>query len=106
MKGAGVSRMVRWLLPILLIPVLCAIWVLRPDSHRRKGNRVVDEVKTFQRTHGRLPDSLTEIGESGDESGPVYYQNQGDQSFIVWYGLRLGESEVYDSKTGRWDEHD
>ncbi|UWZ84923.1 hypothetical protein [Occallatibacter riparius] len=64
------------------------------------------EVETFQRVHGRLPDSLSEIGERDGESGPVYYQKQKDGSFVVWYGLRLGESEVYDSKTGRWDERD
>jgi hypothetical protein len=86
--------------------MLCVVWLSWPDSRRKTGNRVVKEIQAFQRAHGRLPNSLSEIGEPEDESGPVYYQKQDDGSFIVWFGLRLGESEVYESKTGGWEEHD
>jgi hypothetical protein len=100
------SRPMRWFLPVVMVLAACATWFLRPDPRRKIGNRVVQEVVAFQRVHGHLPSSLSEIGEQESESGPVYYLRQNDGSFVVWYGLRLGESEVYDSKTGHWDERD
>ena len=106
MNHDGLSRRIPWLLPALFVLLACAVWFFRPDPRKTIGNRVVREVAAFQRLHGHLPDSLFEIGEQESESGPVFYQKQKDGSFVVWYGLRVGESEVYDSKTGRWDEHD
>ena len=67
--------------------------------------RVVNKVEGYQKKNSRLPDSLRDIGLKENESGPVYYKKNDDRSYMVWYGLSLGESEVYDSRSRTWSHH-
>lgn len=46
--------------------------------------------------------SLEDIGEKTSEEGPIYYEKRGDQ-YLIWFGTTLGESRIYDSKTGKWN---
>jgi hypothetical protein len=72
-------------------------------SDRKLGDTVISKVEEFRRTKGRLPDSLSEAGIEGDESCPCYCKT-GDNSYIVWNGTTLGESDTYDSQTKKWSE--
>lgn len=56
----------------------------------------------YQKTNGRLPDSLNEIGIDETMEDPIRYQKQTDTTFIIFYGGGLGESIVYDPKTKKW----
>ena len=97
----------RWLIaaPIVLTASVL-VWWWMPDSRMFTAKRDIARIETFRKAHGRLPNSFAEIGIQEDESGPVYYQKQDDQNYIVYFGLRLGESEVYDSLSRTWSEHD
>ena len=57
-------------------------------------------VEQFRHRYGRLPDSLekTDIADPEDQ---VFYQQEGD-GYVIWFGLELGESYLYESKTGQW----
>ena len=89
---------------IIVLIIVMGFWGCR-DSRMDEAVRVVNMVEGYQRTHSRLPDSLGDIGLKEDESGPIYYQKNDDRSYTVWYGLSLGESEVYDSRTRTWSHH-
>ena len=63
-------------------------------SEVRQANKVVAAVNSFQSRHGRLPDTLADMGMEDCESGLVYYEQMSDSTFIVWFGTVLGESAV------------
>jgi hypothetical protein len=72
-------------------------------SKRDSGNTVVSKVEEYRRAKGRLPNSLSEVGIEEDEGCPCYCKT-GDDSYIVWYGTSLGESDTYSSETKKWSE--
>jgi hypothetical protein len=99
----GARRFV-WLLILLglgaiYICVWRPVWLLCWPEFRA-GNRIISRIDTYRNTHGRLPESLDEIGIS--DSNGVYYQKSGSNDYVVWFGTTLGESETYDSHTKKW----
>jgi hypothetical protein len=100
----AVVRRFAWLLILLGLGAIY-IYVWRPVRllcwHEfRAGNKIISRIDTYRNTHGRLPESLNEIGIS--DSDGVYYQKSGSNDFVVWFGTSLGESETYDSHTKKW----
>ena len=73
------------------------------DSRRAKADVVIGKIEAFQKANGRLPESLSEVGITKKEEGPVYYQKKNSSSYEIWYGTSLGESETYDSTKGSWN---
>ena len=63
-------------------------WLLRWNEYRT-GNMIISRVETYRTTHGRLPETLDEIG-VGDPDIRVYYKKIGDSDYIVWFGTSLG----------------
>jgi hypothetical protein len=90
---------------LFAVAMLIVIWWWLSDPRMHQAKVVIDRLEAFQKDHGHLPDSLKEIGIASDESGPVYYQRHNDGSYIVWYGLSLGHSEVYDSRIRKWSQN-
>ncbi len=72
-------------------------------SERKASDRIVAKVESFKKSHGRIPTALSEIGVDEIESCPCYCKTS-DNSYIVWYGTTLGESDSYDSRTNKWSE--
>ena len=70
---------------------------------RRAGNEIVVKVEQFKKATGHLPNALSDIGIQGSESCPCYCKT-GNDSYVVWYGTTLGESDTYDSRTKQWSE--
>jgi len=73
----------------------------RPNVER--GDSVVAKVEQFRKSNGHLPNALSDIGTKEEENCPCYCKT-GDDSYIVWYGTSLGESDAYDSRTKKWSE--
>jgi hypothetical protein len=93
------------LFAVCVAAVVLFLW--RPNSLFRRreianGRALVLQVEAFRRNYGRLPNDLTELGVK-DQDLKVFYQKQSDRDYIVWFGTSLGESEVYDSATRKWD---
>ena len=98
----------RWLVIALITAVsigLVLLWIFWPDPRISEAKRDIVKIEAYRKVHGRLPETLSEIGVQEDDSGRVYYQQKDEKNYILWYGLSLGESEVYDSRTGGWSEH-
>ena len=91
----------------LVVTLAGGIW-WASNANQRLGERVVRRIESFRTANGRLPESLTEVGiEIKSESDPpVYYRKDSPDHYIVWYGLSLGESMTYDSRTKTWEDHD
>lgn len=91
-------------LPLLFLLLILAFAVVGCNTSRHKaGDNVVAKVEKFRKSNGRLPNALSDIGIKEDESCPCYCKT-GDDSYIVWYGTTLGESDTYDSRTKKWLE--
>jgi hypothetical protein len=73
------------------------------SAKRHKADIVVSKVERFRKLQGRLPDRLSEVGMAENESCPCYCKTS-NNSYLVWYGTSLGESETYDSRTGKWSD--
>ena len=72
-------------------------------SERKASNEIVAKVEQFKKSTGRLPDRLSDVGIKENESCPCYCKTSSD-SYMVWYGTTLGESDTYDSRTTEWSE--
>lgn len=86
----------------LYIIIILTVLLSCTDDKQKIGQDIVSKVENYKTTHGQLPDSLENIGIKSNESGPVYYQKQSDTTYIVWYGLGLGDSKTYDSVDKTW----
>jgi len=68
----------------------------------RTGKEMVSRIETFRASHGRLPETLKEVGMDNSDL-KVFYRKVGDDEYSVWFGTTLGESEVYNSRTKKWE---
>ena len=88
------------LLSLASLSISCGY--IRETKLKNEGKAVAAKVEAFKQKNSRLPNSLTEIGIKEDESGPIYYQKESDQKYVLWFGTGLGESETYDSEARQW----
>ena len=72
-------------------------------SERKASNEIIAKVEQFKKSTGRLPEALSDIGLKENDSCPCYCKTSND-SYIVWYGTTLGESDTFDSRTRNWSE--
>jgi hypothetical protein len=102
----------RWLIVLCLaiaIPLVSVVCLnlFGPDtfvwrSEIKEGDRIISEIASARVRDGHLPESLSEIGVSDQESDKFFYNKCSDTRFIVWFGTTLGESMTFDSATGSW----
>jgi hypothetical protein len=95
---------------LTLCLLLVGFWGLmgcesREEKLKREAGVLIAEVEAFQQKHARLPENVTELGREDKMEGPVYYQKNSDSSFWVSYGMAVGESMIYRSETGKWQDH-
>jgi len=72
-------------------------------EQRKISSEIVAKVEQFRKLSGHLPEGLSDIGLKSNESCPCYCKTSND-SYMVWYGTALGESDTYDSRTKQWSE--
>ncbi|WBM74140.1 hypothetical protein [Saprospira grandis] len=90
----------------ILFLLLVAGCESRSQKLMREGDLLIEKIEQFRSAKDSLPSSLVEFGESSNDEGPLYYLKQGPNEYIVYFGTALGESTVYSSKKGKWDESD
>ena len=103
------AEMIFYRFSLGLLPVIVLVGILylyQPVRlfHRRDfevGNNIISRVESFRKSHGRLPDTLAEVGINDPDLG-VFYQKTSADGYEVWFGTSLGESETYDSQTKKW----
>lgn len=65
---------------------------------------LIEKVEAFKKSNNRLPKNVSELGLPDEMDSPAYFQMENDSTYIVYYGLTLGESNVYNSITKKWSE--
>jgi hypothetical protein len=98
----------RYLLAVaLLLPVAGAVWVMgqgRDWRLRRQAKSIQAAAESYRTGHGVYPASLPIPAPPDRPEGELFYQKEPDGSYIIWYGTGLGESAVFHSKEGRWED--
>jgi len=93
-----------WVVTAVVCVLAVSAWwshCLLTPSDESQIRRTIHLVETFRSVQGRLPVSLFDIGMVDSENGPIYYQRESENEYIIWMGDSLGESIIYESRTGQ-----
>lgn len=72
-------------------------------SKKHMAQQIIVEIEAYRDGTGQLPPDLEAIGKISSEAGPIYYDpNFENQTYVVSYGLSLGESAYYRSESRKW----
>ena len=72
------------------------------NENQEYAEMLIEKVETFKTKNKRLPKNVSEFGLTEFMDSPAFYQLETDSTYIVWYGLSLGESKIYKSSTKKW----
>lgn len=73
-------------------------------ERKKHAELIIEKVEAYKQEKGKLPENLTEIGIDENEDQLSFYVKKGEDEYEIWYGLELGTSKVYNSKTKTWKE--
>ncbi len=75
------------------------------DKEQECAEMLIQRIESFKEKNNRLPKDITELGITKIESdNSIFYQMETDSTYTIWYGLGLGNSNVYGSSTKKWNE--
>ena len=74
------------------------------NEQQEYAEMLIEKIETFKQVNNRLPKDVSELGLTEKMDSPAFYQVQPDSTYMVWYGLSVGESKVYRSSTKKWNE--
>ena len=69
------------------------------------GDEAIGKIESFNKDHGRLPESLAEVGIKETEGGPVFYHKKSSSRFIVSFTTGFDDGYFYDSATKEWKSY-
>ncbi|WP_413533832.1 hypothetical protein [Empedobacter brevis] len=72
------------------------------SDEQQYAEELIEKVEFFRKINNRIPDNVSEIGILEEMDSPAFYQKENDSTYIIWYGLGIGESNVYNSLTKEW----
>ena len=97
------TKSLKIILVILVFGI--SVFLLVPNRElrlRRQAEPIQASLESYRLQKGRYPHSLSEIGIVERDEGPLYYQRKSESSYILWFGLSLGESKIFESTDGQW----
>lgn len=71
-------------------------------ERQKHAEMIIEKVENYKQQKGILPENLTEIGIKDNQDRLSFYIKKSKDEYEVWYGLELGTSKVYNSKTKKW----
>jgi hypothetical protein len=92
--------------PIIVTLILYTVILMSTSCKNtlvQQGDELIEKVEKFKTERGRLPGSLSEIGITETEAGPLYYDKTDSSNYIIWFGTELGESKTYHSDSKKWE---
>jgi len=95
------------LLAVTICLVAAAAFLWQPTwlfhwNDFRTGNEIISRVEAFRVSHGYLPETLEEVGLT-DPNLRILYRKTNDKEYIVWFRIAVTESEIYNSRTKKWE---
>ena len=98
------SGKMKMTIKILTIILLFGLYSCDRKSDRQEyAEMIIEKVYIFKKENNRLPKNVSEIGLIELEDSPAFYEQKTDSTFIVWFGLSVGESKVYSSLNKKWN---
>jgi len=99
------AEKMKTIIKILTIILLFGLYSCEFNNERQEYAKIlIEKVETFRKENNRLPKDVSELGLTEKMDSPAFYQMQTDSTYMVWYGLSVGESKVYRSLTKKWTE--
>ena len=81
------------------------------DDTINKYNVIIKKIDAFQQVNSTLPSNeefykiIQDLGFEVSEGCPCYNKIS-ENEYDLWFGLSLGESMLYNSKTKKWSKQD
>lgn len=106
-----VLHFLKYFLLISFISIFIFSCTSKIDDTIKEYNVIVKKVNAFQIKNTHLPNDeefysiIKELGYKSDEGCPCY-NKVSENEFDLWFGLSLGESMKYNSKTNKWSKED
>jgi hypothetical protein len=93
------------IIKILTLVLLFGLHSCEFNNERQEyAEMLIEKVEAFKKENDRLPKDVSELGLIEKMDSPAFYQIQTDSTYMIWYGLSVGESKVYRSETKKWTE--
>jgi len=73
-------------------------------ERQKHAELIIEKVEQFRIEKGELPERVTEVGIDDNQDHLSFYMKKSKDEYEVWYGLTLGSSKIYNSKTKKWRE--
>lgn len=73
-------------------------------ERQKHAKMIIEKVEAYRQETGKLPEKVTEVGIDDNQDHLSFYIKKGENEYEIWYGLGLGTSKIYNSKTKKWRE--
>jgi hypothetical protein len=73
-------------------------------ERQKHAEVMIKKVEAYRQETGMLPEKVTEIGIDDNQDHLSFYIMKSEDEYEVWYGLGVGTSKIYNSKTKKWRE--
>lgn len=73
-------------------------------ERQKHAEIIIEKVEAYKQKTGKLPENVREAGIDDEQDHLSFYRKISEDEYEVWYGLGLGSSKVYNSKTKKWKE--
>src|SRR5690554_4678450 len=73
-------------------------------ERKKHAEMIIEKVEAYRQQTGKLPEKVTELGTDDKQDHLSFYLKISEDEYEVWYGLGLGTSKTYNSKTKKWRE--
>jgi hypothetical protein len=73
-------------------------------ERQKHAELIIEKVEAYRKENGKLPEHVTEAGIDDYQDHLSFYIKKSEEEYEIWYGLSLGTSRIYNSKTKKWRE--
>ncbi len=73
-------------------------------ARQKHAGLIIRKVEAYRQENGKLPEKVTEVGIDDNQDHLSFYVKKNEDEYEIWYGLGLGTSRIYNSKTKKWRE--
>jgi hypothetical protein len=73
-------------------------------ERQKHAELIIEKVEAYRLETGKLPEKVTDVGIDDNQDHLSFYIKKSEDEYEIWYGLGLGTSNIYSSKTKKWRE--
>ena len=73
-------------------------------ERQKHAELIIEKVEAYRHENAKLPEKVTKVGIDDNQYHLSFYVKKSEYEYEIWYGLGLGTSRIYNSKTKKWRE--